>query len=35
MTLEAALRSVGSSGGVVAAAILVMDMDDVLVARMA
>ena len=35
MTLEAAVRSVGLSFGVVAAAILVMDIEDVLVARMA
>ena len=35
MTLEAAVRSVGLSFGVVAAAIFVMDIEDVLVARMA
>ena len=35
ITLEAALRSVGLLGGVVAAAILVMDIEDVFVARMA
>ena len=35
MTREAALRSVGAFGGVVDAAILVMEMEEVLVARMA
>lgn len=35
MTLEAALRSVGLLGGVVAAAILVIEIDEVFVERMA
>ena len=35
MTLEAARRSVGLSGGVVAAAIFVIEMEEVFVARMA
>ena len=35
ITLEAAVRSVGLSGGVVAAAIFVMEIEEVLVERMA